>query len=281
MDIMNYLAYLAYAAVYFLLALLLELILNRITRKQYAASQAIAEGNHAIALRRAGAHLGLAIGMLGVLSGTASGGFVHDLLLSAGYGALALVFMLVSLQVTDRLLLPGVDNTKELGNGNLAVGITEFGALLMTGVIAYASVKGDEGGVGSSLIYFAVGQASMVLLILAYEKIRPGIDLVRRIQQGQAACGIYLAGKAIAYGLILQSAIVNSGTGDFLDNAQQFLFVALAGVAMLAVFEILADKLIVTGTTVAKLLDENRVAAALQLASVKIGVALVLGLVIL
>ena len=281
MDLTNYLHYLAYAAVYFLLILLLEFILNRMTRRQYAASEAIAAGNHAIALRRAGAQLGLAIGMLGVLSGEAGGDFLDDLALSAGYGALAAAFMLLSLQVTDRLLLPGVDNTKELRDGNLAVGVLEFGALLMTGIIAYASVKGDDGGVWSSLIYFAAGQASMVLLILAYEKLTPRIDLVNRIQQGELACGIYLAAKAIAYGLILQSAIVSSGGGDFLDNAQQFLFVALAGVVMLAVFEFLADKLVVTGATVAELLDENRVAASLQLASVKIGVALVLGLVIL
>ena len=281
MDFMNYLPYLAYAAVYFLLAVLLEFALNRLTRDAYSASQAIADGNHAIALRRAGVQLGLAIGMLGVLAGEPGGDFVRDLLLSAGYGALVAVFMLVSLQVTDRLLLPGIDNTKELRDGNLAVGVMEFGALLMTGLIAYASVKGDEGGVWSSLIYFAAGQASMILLVLAYEKLTPRIDLVKRIQQGEAACGIYLAAKVIAYGLILQSAIVGSGGDGFVGNAQQFVVAALVGLAMLAVFEILADKLIVTGTTVAQLLDENRVAASLQLASVKIGIALVLGVVIL
>ena len=281
MDFINYLHYLAYAAVYFVLAVLLDFVLNRLTRREYAASEAIAAGNLAIAVRRAGTQLGLAIGMLGVLAGTASSDFLHDLLLSAGYGALVVAFMLVSLQVTDRLLLPGVDNTRELRDGNLAVGVLEFGALLMTGVIAYASVKGDEGGLLSSLAYFAAGQVTMVLLILAYEKFMPRIDMANRIQQGQLACGIYLAAKVIAYGLILQSAIVSSGGGDGWANAQQFAFVALAGVVMLAIFELLADRLIVTGTTVAALLDENRVAASLQLASVKIGIALVLGLVIL
>ena len=73
--------------------------------------------------------------------------------------------MMTSLFITDKAMLPKLNNTEELKKGNVAVGFVEFGTLIMTGILAYASIKGDEGGVLSSIIYFFVGQASIIFLV--------------------------------------------------------------------------------------------------------------------
>ncbi len=285
MNIEQYLLYVAYTLLYLVLAILMKVILDFRSGKLYKADEQIAGGNMAVGFRRSGAQLGLAIAMVGVLSGASSGGFVNDLVMTASYGLLAVGFMLVSLLVTDRAVLPNVNNTEELKEGNLAIGLVEFGTLVMTGIIAYASIKGDEGGFISSLVYFVAGQVTVVLLVIAYEKVfARKVNLVQSIVDNNLSAGIYLSGKIIAYGLILQSAIVsqtNVGTASLSTQALEFAAAAFSGMIMLYLFELLIDRFIVTATKFSDIIKNDQQVAALQLSLAKIGMALILGMAIL
>lgn len=277
-----YLTYALYALVCYLpLALVLKLVMNATTKADYCTDNEILSGNLAVGMRRGGAHLGLAVAMIGVASGASNPDLVKDMIGMFGYGALAVGFMLSSLFVTDKLILPGVDNNKALGEGNAAVGAVEFGALLMTGIVAYASIYGDGGNWISSMVYFVAGQASLVLVALVYEKLFKGYALVDRIKNGELASGIYLAGKLIAYGLVLQSAIVGHGKGDLSVAVADFATSAIGGFVLLFAFEWIVDKLIVTSTSVKDILAKNQPAAAIQLCLPKIGFAMFLGIAML
>lgn len=270
--------YLSYAALCFLLMVILKYLLNFRATKVYSAETELAGGNIAVGLRRSGAQLGLAIALLGALSGSSAETLLSDLLLTAGYGALAIGFILSTLYITDRVVLPGVRNLEELKNNNIAVGIVEFGMLVATGVIAYASIIGERGGVLSSVIHFAAGQTILVLLTLIFEKVvTRKVAFIPAIAAGEIASGIYLSGKLIAYSLILKSAIIGETQATTIaDKAIEFATFAFVGMLFLYVFELLLDKFIITSSTVTEILAENKVVLSLQLSACKVGIALIL-----
>ncbi len=302
MNIEQYLYYSLYAVLYLFLAIIMKYILNFRTGHLYTADKEIAEGNMAVGLRRSGAQLGLAIAMLGVMSGTSTSNLWSDIISTASYGLLAVGFMLMSLLITDKAILPGVDNSDELKKGNMAVGMVEFGTLIMTGMLAYASIRGDEGGLLSSLIYFVAGQLTIILLVIAYEKILARkINPVRCVMESNLSAGIYLSGKIIAYGFILQSAIIGNGSvgsqsfsiqplsiqalpiqpASIQSMAIDYILAAVMGMIMLYIFEILIDRLIVTSTKIKEIIEKDQQVAAIQLSFAKIGMSLILGMAIL
>lgn len=191
--------------------------------------------------------------------------------------------MVTSLLFTDKALLPNVNNTEELKRGNVAIGMVEFGTLVMTGILAYASIKGDDGGILSSVIYFVVGQVTMVVLVIFYEKILARkINPVACVLKGNLSAGVYLSGKIIAYGLILQSAIVGNHQVSVISDAViEYIVAAFAGMILLYIFEILIDVLIIRSTKVSDIIIKDQLAAAIQLSITKIGMALLLGVAIL
>ena len=283
MNIEQYMYYLLYALVYLVLATAMKYILNIRSFQHYNADDVIAEGNIAVGLRRSGAQLGLAIAMLGVMSGESNPDIMKDMIDTFTYGLVAIGFMVTSLFFTDKALLPKVNNTEELKRGNVAIGMVEFGTLVMTGILAYASIKGDDGGILSSVIYFVAGQVTMVALVLFYEKVLARkINPVARVLEGNLSAGVYLSGKIIAYGLILQSAIVGNNNASVTSDAViEYIVAAFSGMVLLYIFEILIDLMIITSTKVSDIIIKDQLGAAIQLSITKIGMALLLGVAIL
>ena len=100
MILQQYGIYFSYAALCFLLMVILKYLLNFRANKVYSAEAELSGGNVAVGLRRSGAQLGLAIALLGALSGSSAETLVSDLLLTAGYGALAIGFILSTLYLS-------------------------------------------------------------------------------------------------------------------------------------------------------------------------------------
>ncbi len=170
-DIEEYGIYILYTLIYIAYAVVLKYVLNMKAASHYSADEQIADGNLAVGLRRIGAQLGLAIAMMGVLSGSSAESLASDLIDSAVYGLVAVIFIISSLVVTDRLVMSGINNQSALKNNNHAVGTVEFGMLVATGIIAHSSIAGDGGGILSSVVYFIAGQITLVALVVFYEKV--------------------------------------------------------------------------------------------------------------
>ena len=283
MNIEQYGIYILYAFVYMAFMLSLKYALNFMSAKHYNADEELAGGNLAAGLRRTGAQLGLAIAFMGLLSGPSNTSIVQDFITTGIYGALAVCFMLSSLVFTDRLVIPGVNNTQAIKGNNIAVGIVEFGMLVGTGIIANSSIVGEGGGMVSSLCYFLAGQITLVALVLFYEKIiSRNFNIIESIGDGNIASGIYIGGKLIAYALILKSAIAGNATDATLSYMMSdYLLLAVTGMIFLYVFEYFIDLLIITSSTVKEILTEDRMVPALQLSVAKIGMALILSNAIL
>lgn len=283
MNIEQYGIYILYTLIYLGFAVMLRGILNYKSASNYSADEEMDGGNLAVGLRRTGAQFGLAIAMMGVLSSGASESLLSDLLNTALYGLLAVAFIVSSLVVTDRLVIPGVNNLDELKENNISVGIVELAMLVATGIIAYSSLLGETGGVISSISYFVAGQLTLVGLVLVYEKIiSKRFNIVSSIKDNNTASGLYLAGKLIAYALILKSAISGNTLASSISGMIiEYLTLAIAGFIILYIFEIIIDKFIVTSSRVSSILENDKFVPAIQLAASKVGVALILSNAIL
>jgi uncharacterized membrane protein YjfL (UPF0719 family) len=283
MNIERYGIYILYTLIYVALAVVLKYALNLKSLSDYNADEQMVGGNLAVGLRRTGAQFGLAIAVMGVLSGGSAGNLLADLFSTALYGVIAVVFMLSSLFITDRLVLPGINNQQALKQGNVAVGFVELGVLVATGIIAYSSMAGEGGGILSSLLYFIAGQITLVALVVVYEKVFiRNFDIVEAVGKNNIASGIYLGGKMIAYALILKSAIAGNETrSQPVDLALEFFALAALGMIFLYLFEYILDRLIVTSANLSSMIGKDSVVPAVQLASAKIGIALILSNAIL
>jgi len=283
MLVENYLMYVGYMIIYLILAIGMRFILNFRYAQAYSADDVMKEGNMAVGFRRSGAQLGLAISMIGVMSGSSHADLIQDVLDTSLYGVMAVFFMVFSLIITDKAVLHRLNNTHELKNGNVAVGLVEFGTLIMTGILAYASITGDTGGIWSSIIYFVAGQIMLISLVAAYENILgKRLNLIQKITDGNLSAGMYLGGKVICYGLIIQSAIVGNGdVSSYTQSIINFLIISIAGMILLYLFEFLFDRVIMVTSTVKEVLEKDLRVIALQLSLAKIGMALILGMAIL
>jgi uncharacterized membrane protein YjfL (UPF0719 family) len=283
MNIEQYGIYILYTLIYVALAVVLKYALNLKSLSDYNADEQLAGGNLAVGLRRIGAQFGLAIAVTGVLSSSSGDTLLADLVSTALYGLVAVMFILSSLFITDRLVLPGINNQEALKQGNMAVGFVELGMLVATGIVAYSSMVGEGGGMLSSLSYFIAGQITLVALVIIYEKVFVrNFDIVEAIGNKNVASGIYLGGKMIAYSLILKSAIAGNGSSALLsDLVLEFLAVAALGMLFLYLFEYLLDRLIVTSANLSSMLSKDSIVPVMQLASAKIGIALILSNAIL
>lgn len=281
-NIMFYSQYIVYAMIVFGYMVLLNIIMNHRMKKIYDAEAEISRGLTSLALRRAGLQLGLGIAMLGVLSGKSHPDFTTDVIDTLSYGLLALFFILSSQFMTDKVILAKMDNNLEIKKGNEAVGIVEFSVAILTGTIAYASIYGDGGDWISSIIYFILGQATAALLVFAFEKITYKNNLIQGIANGELASAHYLAGKIIAFALILLSVIKgNGGTADIVTELISFSVTTVFAIVFLYVMELLIDWLILTKVDVDEALTANNVGVIHQLNGAKIGIVLVLALAIL
>ncbi len=274
--------YFIYTLIYIFFAVVLKLVLNFRAAKHYNTDDMIRGGNIAVGLRRGGAQLGLAIAMMGVMASGNAETLIKDLTTTAIYGALATIFIVSSLVVTDKLVLPKIENMQALKDNNIAVGMIEFGMLVATGIIAYSSIYGEGGGLLSSVAYFIGGQLTLVALILAYEFLaHRKSNLLSMVKNNNVACGVYLSGKLVAYALILKSAIVGNVTeASTMELAINYLTLAAVGMIFLYVFEYIIDWVIVTSTRVANILEEDLLVPVIQLTASKIGVALLLSIAI-
>jgi len=278
MNIEQYAITIAYAFIAIACMVILKYALNAKSAGNYSADKQLAEGNLAVGLRRTGAQFGLTIAMTGALSGAVSESITQDFISTFLWGLMSIAFIISSLVISDKIILPGVNNQEELKNNNESVGFVEFGMLTATGIIAYSSIQGDGGSAISSIAYFIVGQISLIALVLFYEKVVTGKhNIVKAIAEGKKSSGIYLAGKFIAYSLILKSAIAgNAIDAPLMTLATEFVVLAVSGMLILYIFEWILDRLIITSTTVNKLLAENEIAQSVQISVLKIGLALML-----
>lgn len=269
-----------FALIVFLWMWIAKLIADRRVRAVFDSNAEIEQNaNASVGLRRAGLYLGLAVGMTGALSGR-SRGFQADVVELLVEGAVLTALLMVSQQLTDKVVIHGVANDEAARDGNVAVGLVEFGVSLATGLIALGSFSGDGGGVASAVLFFALGQLALMLLAFAYEKITP-YDVVDDIRDGNAAAGLMLAGTLIAFGFILSASLTGPSLG-WSEDLSGFGLSAASGLVLLLALQWPIDRIFLPGITLRQAIEtERNLAAVAVTVAVKTALALVIAAVMI
>lgn len=268
-----------YALMALSLAMVLQMAINQFYRGRFDPVASIERGNLAAALRYGGLHLGLFLALVGFFSDhSRQSSFMGDVVGLYVYGAVTIVFLLVSLYLNDVCILDTVDNNKAIQQGNVPIGIVEAGTCIGTGLIAAGSMTGS-GGIGTAIVFFALGQFVMLASTRVYEWITPGMQLRHASETGNTAAAVHLASILVSLAIILRSVIAGDFHGWAVD-LMGFATGAVIGFIVLYVVEILVDRWILTTTTVTELVQENRISAIVFLSAIRIGAALVIASVV-
>jgi len=271
--------------VYVLIAFVFLIIIKKITdllvKKEFNADYEIEENNNiAIAIRRAGLYLGFSIGFAGSLSGEATGTLIESYLAQGIDLALITVFMFISFFISDKVLIPGINNTKAVFQNNSAVASAEAGLFIATGVVASASFSG-EGSMLSSIIFFGLGQLVLIFMSYLYEALT-AYSVQEELKKSNTAAGVMLGGMLIAMSLILNASI-SGPSHELIPDIISFGYTTLAGIILvLFFFNKVMDKFFFANANIEKEIKEDQnLAAIIVTVSIKIAIAFIISSVLI
>ncbi|MCX5858194.1 MAG: DUF350 domain-containing protein [Deltaproteobacteria bacterium] len=106
-------------------------------------------GNMAVALRRLGLYVGMAIAMAGVMTG---GSTKMELVLFIQDGAIATVIFFLAHYINDYAIISGVRNNDLIKAGNVPTGLVEAGSFIATGILLNGAFTGEVGGLLPAIV---------------------------------------------------------------------------------------------------------------------------------
>ena len=248
--------------------------------------EVVQRSNLAVAIGLSGYFLGVVLVFLGAvyqpfspLVGDALGFnrvFGEDVLRVFLYSLAGIVALNLASFVMDRLVLYKFSVQKEMvEDRNVGTGAVEFGMNVAIGLVIAGAISGEGGGPETSLAFFGMGLAVLIVFALFFDLTTP-FSIHEEIEKDNAAVGIALGGNLIAMGIVTLKAVF----GDFPGWGQgiaEFLTFAVLGFGLLYVLRLLIDKLLLP---TAKISDElavgRNVGVAFVEGSVVIGAALIL-----
>ncbi len=244
MAMLGYLSGLLYIAAAFLLFLAGKLAYD-FHRKSYNLNAELLErDNLAVALALSGYFIGLTLAVGGALAGTAPN-LVRGLLSTLIYGVIAIVLFNVSIRLNEWLIFTDFSLKKELiTDRNCGVGLVVAASHVAQGLILYGVIAGEGGGPAALLVFWALGQITLILAVKVYGLIIP-YRLDKVMEQDNVAVGAALAGMLLALGNLVRVA-VQGNFGSWAQSLISFALVALASLILLPLLRLAIDKLIMT-----------------------------------
>ncbi|MFA5961593.1 MAG: DUF350 domain-containing protein [Parcubacteria group bacterium] len=254
-------------------------------RTKFDDDALVLEGNTAIALRKAGIYLGLAIGIVGPLS-THTGGFFGDVWNLCLGGIFLVPALFAAFFVNEYFMLSSVNNDEALKKGNVAVGIVEFCSYVGSGLFLNGAFTNGNGigDIGVSMVFFALGQAALVAVYYAYamyyrmtSQSSGARDLPEVIEQeSDVPAAIDVGGFLISFSFLLRASLVGDFTG-WGASLGAFGCYCGFGLVLLLVYRLVVNKFFMPRVENGKLTDEPRnVAMALMESALQIAVAIVI-----
>ena len=174
-------------AVYLILLLVVGLaILSWLYRLQFFAELLVKE-NLAVALSLAGFVFGLTFGFAGLFFGRISQELTITLYHWGIEGALALLLLLLTVAITDRLLLPRFPIGEEIKtDGNMGVACVVAGVCVSAGLVINGSLCGYSDSVLTAVrdivLYWSLAQVAIWITLRVIIAVRP-FDFLGQLQE--------------------------------------------------------------------------------------------------
>ena len=221
-------------------------LVKDLTTTSYSVREELVEkDNVALGVAMAGYYFGLILAIGGTLSGP-SQGLENDLIDIGIYGLLAIILLNLSRLVNDGLILHGFKIRDELiRDQNAGTGVVIAASYIATGLVIFGAVSGEIGGIVTTVAFWALGQAALVLAGLVYEWITP-YSIHDEIEKDNVAAGVAFAGALVGIGVI----VFHASAGNFISwtvNLQDFAIEVVAGLILLPIVRFIADVILLPG----------------------------------
>ncbi len=222
-----------------------KLVYDWTTPSYRVREELMEKDNAALAVAMVGYYLGLVLAIGGVISGP-SHGLIEDLIDVMIFGPLSIVLMNLSRLINDRLILHGFSIRDEIiRDQNAGTGVVVCASYIATGLVIHGAVSGELGTVFTTVIFWVLGQAALVLGGVVYDWITP-YDLHAEIERDNVAAGVGFAGALVGIGNVVRYAV----TGDFISWAvdlQGFAGYVAIGLVLLPIVRVATDKVLLPG----------------------------------
>ena len=238
----------------------------------------IHQGNMAVGIRRFGLLTMFGLGFSGALYGTGTG-FAGNVLALVVDGVLITVFAFACRHINDLVMMGHIDNDAHCRNNNIAVGVVEAANYMATGLILWGVFIGEGTnlmkGAVSSVIWFAIGQATLLVSGWVTEKVFTRFNIRDEIEKGNAAAGVYLAGILVPLGILIRANIIGPTRGLVMDILLFAVYIA-AGFMLMAIFSLACSRILLSNTSMKAAVEKNQnVSVTIVGAAVNVLVALV------
>jgi uncharacterized membrane protein YjfL (UPF0719 family) len=266
----RYVMIISYMMIILLFLFVSKKIADRITKFDDDAAVA-KDKNLAVAARRFGLYIGICLAMAGILGSGFRRVDYYYLILD---GTITTILFFAAHYINDYLVVPNVRNNDLIQAGNLPTGLVEAASFIATGILLNGAFAGESGGVITAVVFFLLGQISLILAIKIHQKVYR-FNITECVKANNLSAGVTVAGLLISYSLILRSSI----TGDFMGWIESFTFFALSaatGIVLLLIFEKVADFIFLPKTTITEEIHEGNTAAILLIQGIVIALSLVI-----
>ena len=218
-------------------------LVNDVLHREYKLNfELVEKDNAALALALVGYYFGLVLALGGVLKGPSTG-IVNDLIDLCIYGLLSIILLNVSWYVCDKLILYRFKVADELiRDQNQGTGAVSAGVSIACGFVIYGAVQGLGGNIWTVIVFWAVGQAILILSGLMYNLITP-YSIHDEIEKDNVAAGVGFGGAIVSVGIIVGHA-AESDFVSWTENLTDFLAYAVVGLVLLPVIRFLTDRVI-------------------------------------
>jgi uncharacterized membrane protein YjfL (UPF0719 family) len=245
MAILTHLSGLLYIVAAFLLFMAGKLVYDLQRRTFNLKAELLERDNLALAIALSGYFLGLILAIGGSLAGTAHS-LLPGLLGTLFYGLVAIILLNVSIFLNDCLILTRCNLEKEvIADRNCGVGLITAANHVAVGLILYGVISGEGGGLLALLVFWALGQGTLILAAKVYDLITP-FHLGEIIETGNVAAGAALAGVLLALGNIVRFAVQGAFV-SWSSSLWSFAVVVLVGLALLPLVRLATARFIIPG----------------------------------
>ena len=257
MNLDHILSSLVYLAVCFAIFVVGHLVFILFRRGYNIKGELVEKDNAAFALVLCGYYLGLTFSIGGVIAGP-SAGMEEDLIDILVYGPLAILLLNLSALINDRFILSEFDIRKEiLQDQNCGTGVVEFAVFVATGLNIFGALYGQGGSIFTGIIFWALGQAVLVLVGKYYNLITK-YNIHEQIEKDNVAVGIGFAGALIAIGNLLRAASAEHFI-SWGENLTTFFLFMVVGLILLPCTRTLTDRILLPSRSLAnELVDQEK-----------------------
>ncbi|MBL7212112.1 MAG: DUF350 domain-containing protein [Desulfobacteraceae bacterium] len=242
MDLDNLVSAAIFIIVFFIFFFIGKVINDLLHREYKLNFELVEKDNAALALAVVGYYFGLVLAIGGTIAGP-SAGLVEDLYDLVIYGILSIILLNISWFLCDKLILYKFRISEELiRDHNQGTGVVSAGISVASGFIIYGAVSGEGGSIWTVLVFWALGQALLILAGLVYELITP-YNIHEEIEKDNVAAGVSFAGALVSIGVIIGLA----GEGDFTAwsiDLPVYIGFAVLGLILLPIIRLLTDKVL-------------------------------------